>query len=392
MQLKSSGLKHTQTKGTQMADLSTQLFSIEMPSPLILASGPRSYGAKGIQAAFDAGAGGVVTKTLRLRPAINPTPHIMPAPSRNLRNTLFNSEQWCDLPWEQWVETELPSLAGHPGALIASLGHTPQEVEAMVDQIVATGVVDILECVAYSSDDLAPMVEAIRRHTDLPLLAKLTFNWGERILEIAEGALEKGASGFTAMDSIGPTLAIDIETGQPMLSGIGGKAWMSGAAIKPITTALVARLALKFQVPIVGTGGVINAEDVVELLMAGANAVGVCTAPILQGMKWFSKTNDELCAWLDAHGYTSSQPIFQKAIHNLPLEDDTEGLDFRFDPTKCTLCGQCVVACSYDARQVIGETSRSPDISMLLDKQACRDCGLCVETCVTGALTSNWPR
>lgn len=375
-----------------MADLRTELFGLTMPSPLILASGPRSYGAEGVQAAFAAGAGGVVTKTMRLQAAVNPTPHIIPAPGKNLRNTLFNSEQWSDLTWEQWVETELPALAGNPGVLIASLGHTSEEVAAMVDRVVASGVVDVLECVAYTSDTLAPMVRALRKRTDLPLLAKLTYNWGEQFLDAAAHALEAGASGFTAIDSIGPTLSIDIESGHPLHGGMAGKAWMSGAAIKPVAVAAVAQLAARFDVPIVGTGGVISAEDAVEMMMAGASAVGACTAPILRGVAWFGKANAALSQWLDAHGYKNVQAIRGHALRHLSLQDDIAGLSFQFDPTKCTLCDQCVAVCSYDARKVIGDVSRSADIEMIFNEERCRSCGLCVEVCKPAALVADWPR
>ena len=100
-----------------MANLQTTLFGIPMPSPFILASGPLSYDATGLWEAYRAGAGGVVTKTLRLEAAINPTPHMVVPRSSNLRATLFNTEKWADLTWEQWVEKELPAMAGHPGLL-----------------------------------------------------------------------------------------------------------------------------------------------------------------------------------------------------------------------------------------------------------------------------------
>ena len=63
-------------------------------------------------------------RRLRLEAAINPTPHMVVPRSSNLRATLFNTEKWADLTWEHWVEKELPALAGHPGMLIASIGHT----------------------------------------------------------------------------------------------------------------------------------------------------------------------------------------------------------------------------------------------------------------------------
>ena len=195
-----------------LAILTTKLFDILMPSPFILASGPLSYDATGMWEAFRAGAGGVTTKTLRLEAAVNPTPHMVVPRSSNLRATLFNTEKWADLPWEQWVEQELPAMAGHPGVLIASIGHTAREGEIITRPVSETGVVNAIECVAYTKDTMIPLIRAVRERTDLPILAKLTFNWGDDLYPAAEAALEAGANGFTAIDSLGPTLQIDIET------------------------------------------------------------------------------------------------------------------------------------------------------------------------------------
>lgn len=377
-----------------MADLTTELFGITMSSPFILASGPLSYDATGLWEAYRAGAGGVTTKTLRLERAINPTPHMVIPRSSNLRATLFNTEKWADLPWEQWVARELPAMRGHPGLLIASIGHTAAEGEVIAGPVAATGVVDAIECVAYTKDTIVGLVRAVRRHTDLPILAKLTFNWGDELYRAAEGALAAGANGFTAIDSIGPTLQIDIETGEPTIGGVGNKAWMSGAAIRPVAQAVVAELATRFPgAPVVGTGGIIQAEDAVEMTMVGASALGVCTAPLLRGLEWFGKTAEKLSAWLDAHGYVGLDAVRGLALPRLHTVEDTGRLTFNFNPMLCTKCDLCVVLCPYDARQMEGEKPKSPDLKQILYENRCRYCGLCVEVCKPGALTyGNWPR
>jgi dihydroorotate dehydrogenase (fumarate) len=277
-----------------MANLSGKFFGIDMTSPFILGSGPLSYNAEGLLAAFDAGAGGVTTKTLRLKKAHNPIPHIALPTSPNLRGSLLNTEKWSDITWEQWVDEEFPKLVGHPGVLIASIGHTAPEAELITGPVVGTGVVDVIECVAYTRETLLPVIRAVRERTSLPILAKLTFNWGDDLYRAAEEAVEAGVNGFSAIDSIGPALAIDIETRQPILGGIKNQAWVSGAAIRPIAQAVVAELTRRFGLPVIGTGGVIQAEDAIEMSMVGAAAVGVCTAPIIRGLDWFNKTNDKL--------------------------------------------------------------------------------------------------
>lgn len=379
-----------------MANLQTRLFGVEMSSPFILASGPLSYDANGLWEVYRAGAGGVVTKTLRLEAAVNPTPHMVVPRSSNLRATLFNTEKWADLPWEQWVERELPALAGHPGLLIASIGHTAAEGEIIAGPVAATGVVDAIECVAYTRETIVDLVRVVReRAPDIPILAKLTFNWGDQLYPAAEGALAAGATGFTAIDSIGPTLQIDIETGEPTIGGVGNKAWMSGAAIRPVAQAVVAELAVRFPgVPIVGTGGIIQAEDAVEMTMVGASAMGVCTGPLLRGLEWFGRTSGKLAAWLDGHGYADLSALRGKALPKLHPVEDTRRLTFEFDPMLCTLCDLCVVLCPYDAREMGGgDKPKSPTLIQILDEDRCRYCGLCVEVCKPAALTyGNWPR
>jgi dihydroorotate dehydrogenase/Pyruvate/2-oxoacid:ferredoxin oxidoreductase delta subunit len=377
-----------------MADLRTKLFGIEMPSPFILASGPLSYDASGLWVAYKAGAGGVVTKTLRLERAVNPTPHMVVPHSSNLRATLFNTEKWADLPWEQWVGQELPAMRDHPGLLIASIGHTPAEGAIIAGPVAATGVVNAIECVAYTKDTIVALIRAVRDQTDLPILAKLTFNWGDDLFPAAEAALEAGAYGFTAIDSIGPTLQIDIETHEPTIGGVGNKAWMSGAAIRPIAQAVVSELVTRFARPVVGTGGIIQAEDAVEMTMVGASALGVCTAPLLRGLEWFERTHEKLGAWLDGHGYADLSAIRGAALPHLHAHEDTARLTFEFNPLTCTRCNLCVALCPYDAREMGGgDKPKSPTLTQILDEERCRYCGLCVEVCKPGSLSyGNWPR
>lgn len=379
-----------------MANLQTTLFGVEMPAPWILASGPLSYDATGLWEAYKAGAGGVVTKTLRLEAAINPTPHMVVPRSSNLRATLFNTEKWADLPWEQWVERELPALAGHPGMLIASIGHTPAEGAVIAGPVAATGVVNAIECVAYTKATIVDLVKEVRQAApNMPILAKLTFNWGDELYPAAEAALAAGATGFTAIDSIGPTLQIDIETGEPTIGGAGNKAWMSGAAIRPVAQAVVSELAVRFPgVPIVGTGGIIQAEDAVEMTMVGASALGVCTGPLLRGLEWFNRTSEKLSAWLDSHGYARLSDAWGKALPKLHPVEVTGPLAFNFNPMLCTKCDLCVVLCPYDAREMGGgDKPKTPTLTQILDEDRCRYCGLCVEVCKPAALTyGNWPR
>jgi dihydroorotate dehydrogenase (fumarate) len=358
-----------------MADLSVELCGIRLPNPLILASGPLSWGAEGIEAAFAAGAAAVVTKTIRPQATVNPVPHIAAAGS----GTLLNTEGWSDFAADRWLESELPALRGNAkgeGVLIASVGHTPPEVAQLARPLMEAGA-DLLELVSYRAEDAAPMVEAARNAVGIPVLIKVSANW-PNLLEVVEACVRSGADGVTAIDSIGPTLRVNVETGQPRL---GSFAWLSGRAILPVSLRVVAQVCQRHRVPVVGTGGVGRAEDVVEMVMAGATAAGVHSVPLLQGLGWFGKTLSRLERWLDERGHARLADLRGLALRHLEEPVPHTSLAFAFDREACTRCGRCVTVCAYGAREL------ALDGAMLLDGELCRSCGLCVEVCPTSALT-----
>ena len=384
-----------------MPDLTVTLCGIELKNPLILASGPLSWSAAGIHATFAAGAAAVVTKTIRPQATINPVPHI----AALKRGSLLNTEGWSDLPAKQWIKRELPALADRNGILITSLGHTPAEVVQLARPLAEAGA-DMLELVSYRAEDATPMVEAAKRAVSVPVLVKVSANWPE-LLEVVDACLRAGADGVTAIDSIGPALRVDVETGRPLL---GSFAWLSGAAIRPIALRIVAEICLRpssgsglgHNVPVVGTGGVGRAEDVVEMVMAGAAAVGVHTAPLLQGLGWFGKTLARLERWLDEHSYACLADLRGMTLPHLQepaphpstrlrrAQSSRSGhrtpLTFAFDVELCTQCDRCVTVCAYRARDL------SADGQMSLDEAACRSCGLCTSVCPTRALRVVLPR
>jgi dihydroorotate dehydrogenase subfamily 1 len=354
-----------------MADLAVTLCGIELRNPLVLASGPLSWNGEAIRAGFAAGAAAVVTKTIRPEATLNPVPHIASVG----QGSMLNTEGWSDLPAEQWIERELPALTDRDGVLIASTGHTPAEVTQLAAPLERAGA-DMLELVSYRAEDAAAMVTAAKRTAGLPVLIKVSANW-PNLVEVVGDCLREGADGVTAIDSIGPTLRVDVESGQPVL---GSFAWLSGSAIRPIALRAVAEICLRYDVPVVGTGGVGRARHVVEGLMAGATAIGVHTAPLLHGLDWFRKALAGLEKWMDEHGYTRLSELRGLALPALREPPPSAALAFIHDAETCTRCGRCVTVCAYGARFL------SPEGEMALDKNLCRSCGLCASVCTAEAL------
>lgn len=356
-----------------MANLETTLCGVRLKSPFVLASGPLTYDGRAIVAASEAGAGAVVTKTISRVKADNPMPHM----ARAAQHTLINCEEWSDLEAADWIEREIAVAAAGGAVVIASVGLSPADAAELVGPVAGAGA-HLVEIVSYTEASIVPMVREARRQTQKPILAKVSPNW-PTVVKTAAACVEAGADGITATDSFGPVLRIDVATARPLMGGPFGYGWMSGGALKPIVLRIVSEIARAVDVPIVGTGGVVRGEDALEMLMAGASAVGVCSTPILQGLKSFGRLNQDLARQLDRYGYADPASASRVALPNLVDIKHQDRLVFEYTADECNECGLCVELCPYGARQLTGKI-------MSLDPRRCRYCSLCASVCPTGAL------
>jgi len=231
------------------------------------------------------------------------------------------------------------------------------------------------------------MVRRARELMTKPLLVKISPNWTDPVAA-ALHALEAGADGITAMDSVGPVLRIDIRTRKPLVGGPHGTGWLTGGAIKPMTLRYVAEIAAKTDKPVIGLGGVMTAEDAVEMMMAGASAVGVCTAPMLKGISYIGTLVKGIEKLAETLGFAEVSHITGAALKNLAAGENRNRFAFRFQSDLCIACMKCVIVCPYQARRLQKTLlqEKSLKYAMSLDEQLCRYCGLCVSTCPTGAL------
>ena len=142
----------------------------------------------------------------------------------------------------------------------------------------------------------ADVITRVRRKTTKPIMVKLSPNVTD-IVAIAKSVESAGADSISLINTI-TAMAIDIETRKPVLANITGG--LSGPAIKPVALRMVWQVAREVKIPVIGIGGIMNAEDAIAFLIAGASAVQVGTAnfinpratiDILEGIESFMNKN-----------------------------------------------------------------------------------------------------
>lgn len=150
------------------------------------------------------------------------------------------------------------------------------------------------------------ITSAVRKITKLPLFIKLSPNIPE-ICTIAKAAEDAGANAITAVNSMGPGMIINIEARRPILSfQVGG---VTGDALRPIAIRCVYDLYKAVKIPIIGVGGISTGRHAIEMMMAGASAVGIGTAVYYRGIGVFKKVCEEMGLWMQENGFDTIHGI-----------------------------------------------------------------------------------
>jgi dihydroorotate dehydrogenase (NAD+) catalytic subunit len=358
-----------------MADLSVEVCGLRFANPVLTAAGPPVWNGQAMVACAGGGAGGIVSKTVSVRPAVVPTPNMAEIPGGFL-----NTELWSELPVEQFIDREYALAKGTGLPLIVSLGYSAEDIGELAPRV--RPFADALELSThYLGDDLQPMtdaIEAAKGAVDIPVLVKLRpFS---DVASAAKAAAGAGADGIVAVNSFGPCLGVDAETGRLLMGSEQGYGWLSGQALKPLALRCVFDVARAVDLPIVGVGGVRSATDAVEFLMLGASAVGVCTEAIRKGPIVYGRIAGQLERWLDDHDYSSVEEVKGLALQRWRERGSSSGaLPPTIDVEACNGCGLCETSCVYDAIHVV-------DDKAVLCREKCTGCGLCVTRCPRRAL------
>ena len=300
-------------------DLSVSLPGLNLKNPIIPASGTFGYGRE-FAMLYDLGVlGGFVTKSVTLDARIgNAQPRIGEAPSGmlnaiGLENKGVEFVRLREVPFLEKQNTEV---------IVSIAGSSVEEYGEVVSHLTGVDCIKAFElniscpnvahggmAIGTDPEAAAMVVRIVKQVADKPVYVKLSPNVTD-IVKIAQAVEQTGADGLVMINTL-MGLRMDLRTARPLLGNVTGG--LSGPAIKPIALRMVYQVAQNVNIPIIGCGGISTAEDVLEFLYAGASAVEVGTANLID--PWACpKIIDQLPEVLAKYRLNSVQEAIGKAL------------------------------------------------------------------------------
>ena len=304
-------------------DVSTTLCGVRLPNPTVLSSGILGLSHEIMARVARAGAGGVTFKSCSLKPRPGyPNPTILDW-GPGLINAVGLSNPGVEVMVEE-IRAAKKSLAPLGVPVIASIfaetiydfGTIARFISEAQPHLIEVNIscpnIDDRYRQMFAADPyvVAQVTRRVKQNTEIPILVKLSPNVTD-VAKIARTAVEAGADGITAINSLGPGLILDVETCRPVLAhGTGG---VSGPAMRPIAVRCVRDICRAVDVPVVAVGGVMSGRDVVEMILVGASAVGMGSAVHYRGMEVFREVCQELREYMARHGYADLESFRGRA-------------------------------------------------------------------------------
>lgn len=286
-------------------DLSVNLNGLVLKNPITVASGTFGFGREYADYVDLNNIGAISVKGLTLNARKgNATPRVVETPMG-----MINSVGLQNPGVEKFVEEEIPYLRQFDTKIIANINGSTVEDYCGITERLSSEDVDSLELniscpnvknggMAFGTDPImvAHVVSEVRKRAKKHLIVKLSPNV-TNIGEIAKIAEANGADAISLINTL-TGMAIDIHTRKPMIANVIGG--LSGPAVKPVAVKLVHDVYKAVNIPIIGMGGIMNWEDGIEFMLAGADAISIGTAnfvnpkvteEVLEGMTNYFRQN-----------------------------------------------------------------------------------------------------
>ena len=296
-----------------MINTKVNICGVELKNPVMTASGTFGSGREFSDFIDLSRLGAVVVKGVAAVPwKGNPAPRIA-----EVYGGMLNSVGLQNPGADWFIENDIPFLRQFDTKIIVNVcGHSVEEYENVVRKLQGQDI-DMLElnisCPNVSEGGMSfgtdpkmaeNVVNAVKKLADKPLIVKLTPNVTD-ITEIAKAAVSGGADALSLINTL-TGMKIDIYRRKPVLQRkIGG---MSGPAVKPVAVRMVYQVCKAVDVPVIGMGGISNAEDALEFIMAGATGVSLGTANFIDPYATV-KTVEGIEEYMEKYGISSLDEI-----------------------------------------------------------------------------------
>lgn len=287
-------------------DLSVRIGSLLLKNPLIAASGCFGYGVEYADVVDLSSLGAIAVKGLFLSEREgHAAPRIVETPAG-----MLNAIGLQGIGVRRFVSEKLPELRARNATVVVNVCGTTLDEYVEVSRILSdaegVGAIELnISCpnikeggiqFGCSLNGTYDVVSAVRKVTRLPVIPKLTPNVTD-VPSFARAAEEGGADAVSLVNTF-LAMVIDVETRQPKISNVVGG--LSGPAIRPIAVRMVYECQKTVRIPIIGMGGIADARDALEFMIAGATAVQVGTANFVDPFIW-TKLVDGIRDYLQRH-------------------------------------------------------------------------------------------
>lgn len=298
-------------KSSDPNDLSIEIAGIHFRNPLLLASGFLGISQEIFNRLYRSGLGAVVSKSISVDPMEGyKGPTIVSINQKSYLNAIGLSNPGADAFSEEISSNTVPLIVSLVGS---SATEFPNLIKKF-DKLNILGYEINLSCPHVAKmgmevgDDptlVTKIIKTIKANTKKPVIIKVGIG-NVDVVKLADIIEESGADAITAINTI-RAMAINTETGMPILSNkIGG---LSGSSIKPIGVRCVYEISKKVSIPVIGCGGIMNWEDVIEYMLAGATTVELGSVIGYHGLGVINKIIKGISGYLDKKGYKSIKEI-----------------------------------------------------------------------------------
>lgn len=391
------------------ADLSIDFCGVRCESPFFLSSSVVASNYEMIAKAFDMGWAGAAFKTIGMFVSNEVSPRFDALRKESLPFVGFkNIEQISEHTLEENLMFIRKLKKEYPQkVIIASIMGRNEEEWTKLAALMTEAGADIIECnfscphmaadglgsdVGQDPALVASYTRAVRKGTDLPVLAKMTPNLGN-MEPPAISAVQAGATGIAAINTIKSIMNVDLDTfaSGPAVEGKTSVGGYSGKAVKPIALRFIQSMKSCAQlagVPVSGMGGIETWRDAAEFIAMGCTNIQVTTAVMQYGYRIIDDMTEGMKAYLGSHGYKSISEIAGRALPGVIAADDLDRRTIcfpRFNRSRCVGCGRCALSCYDGGHQALlqDEGSGYP----ILDAKKCVGCHLCVTVCPADAIS-----